>query len=134
MTVNVHPVPPFALASIGARLSVDTDADPATIQEQMADRETVLQEAAFLIALEVTVPEDWQFPKGLQHAGIQPRVDEDGRLLDYIEYGLLQTPQDIEQVQTVMYGSTLTEAEVEAAEAMFRSDGRREAVTEDPPG
>ena len=134
-TVTVHPVPPFALTAVEARLPIDADAAAETVQQQMLDRERSLREAAFLIALEgITVPEDWQFPKGLLYADVQPRASEDGRLLDYIEYGLLQTPQDIERVQDVMYGSAVTTAEVEAAEAMFCPDRGREAAAEDPPG
>lgn len=116
-SVEVLPVPPFALAVVASRFPGD---DAATI----ATREQTQRETAWLIALPgLTVPDDWQFPDGLRYAGVEPRAGGAGRLLDYIEYGLLQTNNDILSVQTVMYAETVTEDEIGAAEAVFPDNG-----------
>jgi hypothetical protein len=115
---NVYPVPPFALAIVAAMFPAD--GDPATI----AAREQKQRETAWLIGFQgLAVPEDWQFPEGLRYAGIEPRAGEQGRLLDYIEYGLLLRDADIAKTQAVMYGETVTEEEITAAEAVFPGNG-----------
>jgi len=125
--LTVQPVPPFALAEIERRY---TPASATAASEDPAARlarEQITREVAWLLALpDVTVPADWQFPRALRYAGIEPREGEEGRLLDYIEYGLLLTPADIQAVQAVMYGD-VTEDEIGAAEATFPVDGRRDA-------
>lgn len=116
-SVDVYVVPPFALTAVAARFPGD---DAATI----ATREQTQRETAWLIAMPgLTVPDDWQFPDGLRYAGVEPRKGDRGRLLDYIEYGLLQTNNDILSVQAVMYAETVTEDEIGAAEAVFPDNG-----------
>lgn len=116
-SVDVYVVPPFALTAVAARFPGD---DAATV----ATREQMQRETAWLIAMPgLTVPDDWQFPDGLRYAGVEPRAGGAGRLLDYIEYGLLQTNNDILSVQTVMYAETVTEDEIGAAEAVFPDNG-----------
>lgn len=122
-TIEVQPVPPLALNVITARHPLPVDADEAETQSAMQARERLLNEAAWLLALEnVEVPDDWSFPTGLLHAGVEPRTGDHGPLLDYIEYGLLATTADVQRVQAAMYGEALTEAEVVAAEATFPAD------------
>jgi len=124
----VTPVPPFALAEINRRYPVPANLSATDAQAALAEREKLAREVAWLLALPVVdVPIDWTFPRGLVYAGIQPREGESGRLLDYIEYGLLVTPADIAAVQAVMYGADVTEPEVTAAEATFQPDGGRAA-------
>lgn len=117
-TLTVQPVPPFVL----------TDAQHALSHLEKTENERALRGVALLCALpEISVPDDWKFPRGLTYAGIAPRAGEDGRALDYIEYGLLTTGEDLSAVQAVMYGADLTEPEVAAAEATFRADGGQSA-------
>lgn len=109
--IDVHPVPPFAMAELERRHGKDED------------YAGIVREVAWLIALDgLQVPDDWQFPRGLLYAGIAPRDEAEGRFLDYVEYGLLTTPADIDAVQAVMYGE-LGQAEVDAAEATFQPAG-----------
>ncbi len=125
-TLTVHPVPPFAMTAIARSL-------PANTPEAQAARERLMQEAAWLMALPgVSVPQDWAFPRGLSYAGIQSREGDEGRLLDYIEYGLLLTPADIQSVQVAMYGTALTEDDIGAAEDTFPADGGRDTALPDP--
>ncbi|MGC9395392.1 MAG: hypothetical protein ACP5J4_11110 [Anaerolineae bacterium] len=120
--ITVYPVPPFAL----------TNVETANRDKAPEQRERLVRETAWLLALpEVTVPDDWCFPRALQHAGIEPRVGESGELLDYIEYGLLVTGDDVRAVQNAMYGA-LTEDEIGAAEAAFRRDGGGSNAAADP--
>lgn len=119
MVIDVRPVPPFALAEIERHYTFPVLEGTELAQAQAA-RERMTREAAWLMALpDVTVPDDWQFPRGLRYAGIQPREGDDGLLLDYIEFGVLIAPSDIQAVQAVMYSSDLTEEEIGAAEATF---------------
>ena len=116
--IEVQPVPPFALAEI---------------QRRHPDQPQLAREAAWLMALPtITVPEDWQFPRGLQYAGVEPRPGNEGRLLDYIEYGLLIMSNDIQSVQSIMYGGDLTEEEISAAEEMFPVDRGQTATSHHP--
>lgn len=125
-TVEVYPVPPFALTNVEARY-------PGGTPEAVALRERMIRETAWLLALpDVSIPEGWQCPRALQHAGIEPRQGTTGRILDYIEYGLLLTADDIRAVQAAMYGGALTEDEIGAAEATFRLDRRHTTTTADP--
>lgn len=122
-TVTVQPVPPFTLTVAEARHPIPENLDAEETRAAMAERERVLREVAWLVAFEdLQVPDDWSFPRGLQHAGTEPREGDEGRLLDYVEYSLLKTPSDIQQVQKVMYGEALTEAEVDAAASAFPAD------------
>jgi len=117
-TLTVKPVPPFVLTDAHHALSTLSD----------SEKDRALRGVALLCALpEIKVPDDWKFPRGLTYAGAVPRAGVDGRLLDYIEYGLLVTPADIAAVQAVMYGADVTEPEVTAAEATFQPDGGRAA-------
>lgn len=121
--VNVKSVPPFALAVVAAKFPVP-DGEKKEIAIALAEQERRQREVAWLIAFEgLAVPEEWQFPDGLRYVGIEPRAGEKGRLLDYIEFGLLQTSADVSKVQTVMYDSAVTEEEIEAAEAVFPDNG-----------
>jgi hypothetical protein len=121
-TVVVYPVPPFAL----------TNVEIANRAKLPDERECIVRETAWLLALpDVVAPEDWRFPRALQHAGIDPRSGDVGRLLDYIEYGLLVTSSDVRAVQNAMYGA-LTEDEIGAAEAAFRRDGGGPGADADP--
>lgn len=134
-SVAVQPVPPFALAEIERRYTpayaTAATEDPAA----RASREKLAREVAWLMALpDVAVPDDWQFPRALRYAGVEPREGDEGRLLDYIEYGLLVTPGDIQAVQAVMYGSALTEDDIGAAETTFPADGGRETPFTYPGG
>jgi hypothetical protein len=132
-TEEVQPVPPLAISVIGAQHPIPENLDADETQAAMAARERLINEAAWLMALgHVEVPEDWQFPRGLTYAGIKPREGDEGRVLDYIEYGLLATTEDLEKVQVAMYGDALTEAEVDAAAAIFPGDGGRPAAAADP--
>ncbi|HOU13466.1 MAG TPA: hypothetical protein PKZ84_10135 [Anaerolineae bacterium] len=125
-TVEVYPVPPFALTNVEARY-------PGVTPEAVTLRERMIRETAWLLALpDVSIPEGWQCPRALQHAGIEPRQGETGRILDYIEYGLLLTADDIRAVQVAMYGGALTEDEIGAAEATFRLDRGHTTTTADP--
>lgn len=120
--VVVYPVPPFALTSV----------ETLHCDKGHAERERLVRETAWLLALpNVTPPADWQFPRALEHAGIEPRAGAHGRLLDYIEYGLLATPADVRLVQHAMYGA-LAEGEIGAAEAAFRPNGGGAESTTDP--
>ncbi len=126
--IEVQAVPPFVFTAIEAAHPLPHGKVPhAEMQAALLAREQLQRETAWLIALpDVEVPEGWAFPRALGHAGIQPRAGEHGRLLDYIEYGLLATPEDVRAVQTAMYGGALTEEEIGAAEATFPGDGGRE--------
>jgi len=125
-TVQVSPVPPFALAEIERRYTPAFTGDAVEERAAQASREKLVREVAWLMALpDVVAPDDWQFPRGLRYAGIAPREGDEGRILDYIEYGLLTTPGDIQAVQAVMYGADVTESDVHAAEAAFPVDSGR---------
>jgi hypothetical protein len=131
--VEVQPVPPLALSVIGERNPVPENLDAEQTQAAMSAQDRLVNEAAWLMALgHVEVPEDWQFPRGLTYAGIQPREGDAGRVLDYIEYGLLVTTDDLKKVQQAMYGDALTESEVDAAEAIFPNHGGQPTAAEDP--
>jgi hypothetical protein len=133
--IEVLPVPPFALAAIDTAHPVPENLSPEEARTALATRERIASEAAWLLALpDIEVPESWEFPRGLRYAGLQPREGQEGRLLDYIEYALLATHEDAEQVQRVMYGAALMEEEIAAAEATFRPDGGRETPADDPAG
>jgi hypothetical protein len=133
--IEVLPVPPFALAAVKAAHPPPTNLEPAELAEALATQERLTREVSWLIALpDVEVPEDWEFPRGLRYAGIHPREGEEGRRLDYIEYRLLITHEDLVQVREVMYGAVLSEEEIAAAEATFRPDGGREAPAGDSAG
>ncbi len=120
--MDVYPVPPFALTNVEA---VNRDKTPA-------EREHLIRETAWLLALPtVTLPADWQFPAALQYAGINPRSGDVGRKLDYIEYALLATGEDVRIVQMAMYGA-LAEDEIGAAEDSFRRDRRERGPEADP--
>lgn len=124
-TLAVESVPPFALGEVSRRI-------PASAPEAEEARAALAREVAWLMALPtLSVPEEWKFPRGLIHAGIQPRDGENGRILDYIEYELLRTHQDIADVQSAMYGTAITEEEISAAEATFQPDGGRESAAPD---
>jgi hypothetical protein len=122
-SLAVQPVPPFALAEIERRYAAPHDTLASEDPAARASREKLTREVAWLLALpDVVTPEDWQFPRALRYAGIEPRDGDEGRLLDYIEYALLVTPGDIQAVQAVMYGAALTEDDIGAAEAVFPAD------------
>jgi hypothetical protein len=131
--VEVQPVPPLALSVIGERNPVPENLDAEQTQAAMDARERLVNEAAWLIAFSgISVPVDWEFPRGLRYAGVEPREGDEGQLLDYIEYGLLVTTEDLKKVQEAMYGDALTEAEVDAAEAIFPNHGGQPTAAEDP--
>ncbi len=131
--VEVQPVPPFLYANIEAAHPIPAQLDPEAAAQALAARERLQRETAWLVALAaVTPPAGWRFPAALAYAGLQPREGEAGRKLDYIEYALLATAEDVQRVQAVMYGGALTEAEIGAAEAAFPGDGRRAAAAEYP--
>jgi hypothetical protein len=133
IVVEVQSVPPFALAEIERRFSSIEGLEGAELKQAQDARARLAREAAWLMALpDVTVPENWEFPRGLRYAGIQAREGEAGELLDYIEYGLLCTPQDIQDVQRVMYGADLTEEDISTAEATFQPDGGSPAAAAYP--
>ena len=125
--VDVHPVPPFAMANIEASNSIPANLDGDALEAAIHSREMLMRDAAWLLALpDVVVPEGWEFPAPLRFAGVYPRENEMyGLKLDYIEYGLLLTPADVEAVQRVMFGAALTEDEIGAAEETFPTDGGR---------
>lgn len=139
--VQVYPVPPFALSAIEARYSEpempEGDRESlewrrwvSELRQARAQREQAVTEAALLVALrDVELPEGWRLPEAFRLAGFQEREGERGRRLDYVQYELLIAPGDLVAVQSAMYGSTLTEEEVKAAEATFPSDSQREIVT-----
>lgn len=127
--LHVYPVPPFVFTAIEAAHPLPDPPTPGA----MVDRECLLREAAWLMALpEVRVPEAWEFPRALTYAGLAPRVGDEGRLLDYIEYELLATAEDVRAVQLAMYGGALTEAEIGTAEAAFPGDGGRATASAYP--
>lgn len=80
----------------------------------------LVHEFSLLYAFEgLAVPEDWEPPRlALAHAGLSAREGEAGRLLDYVEFALLVTEEDVKQASRAMHGESapLTEVEVAAAE------------------
>ena len=135
--VQVYPVPPFALSAIESQYpdpempmpKMEQDSPEwrrwvSEMQQARERREQAITEAALLVALrDVELPEGWRLPEAFRLAGFQEREGERGRRLDYIQYELLIAPGDLVAVQNAMYGSTLTEGEVEAAEATFPANG-----------
>ncbi len=127
IVVKVLPVPPFALAEVERHFVFADRLEGEEAEAAQSARALMVREAAWLMALpDVEVPEDWVFPRGLRYAGVQPREGEEGRLLDYIEYGLLLTSGDVQAVQATMYESSLTGEELGIAEATFQTDSGRE--------
>lgn len=124
--VRVLPVPPCALAAIESRFPLPETQDMERFRAAMEARSTALRETGWLMALpEVVVPSEWAFPEALRRVGIEPRTGDDGRRLDYIEYELLRSAEDVRAVQDVMYGP-LGEQEVEAAVATFQPEDSEE--------
>ena len=122
--VEVRSVPPLAIAAISARLPEDYTP---------RQREAAIQTAAWSMAFpELDVPRDWQIPQNLRRAGIEPREGDVGRFADYVEYELLTNSEDVAKAQAVMWEGVVTEAEVAAVEAVFRSDRRWQTTTGDP--
>lgn len=135
-TITVYPVPPFALMAVEARYpdppppDVEADTDSQAWRDWYARQQAIVEErdqarsdAALLIAFrDVEVPEGWRFPAYLTRAGLSERPGEDGRLLDYVRYVLLESGADIRAIKAVMYGR-LTEQEVEASADTFRDQG-----------
>jgi len=118
--ITVYPVPPFVFSNIEATHPLPQGVDSAELARAAVLRDQLIQDTAFLLALkDISVPADWKFPEVLQYANLHPREGEAGRKLDYIEYELLLTPEDVTQVTAAMYGGALTEAEIGAAEAVF---------------
>lgn len=129
--VEVQPVPPLALTNVAALLPL-RGLDETTYNAVQAARKRSVQDTAWLLAFPgLRAPDSWQFPLALQHVGLQPREGDTGRLLDYIEYGLLLNNDDIQRVQAVMHDGALTEAEVEAAVETFRRQRRWETAALD---
>jgi hypothetical protein len=123
-------VPPYALRRVGADHPLPDlpEPDAPDFEERVAEvnalyeaRGRLLHETSLLMALpDVEVPEDWAFPRGLRHGGVEPRQGENGTWLDYVEYGLLRTQEDIEALQDAMHGKPLSREEVTAAEETFQ--------------
>jgi len=66
------------------------------------------------------VPKGWKFPPELKEFGLQPREGARGKRLDFIRYGLLVTPSDVEKARNVMFDiGSLTAMEVDAAVDSF---------------
>jgi hypothetical protein len=127
IVITVEPVPPFALNAVERRFVALVSGDSPESNAARASMEQMIKEAAWLMAIkDVVVPDDWTFPRGLRYAGVQPREGEDGRLLDYIEYGLLLTASDVQAVQAVMYDASLTGDELSDAEETFPANSGRE--------
>ena len=72
------------------------------------------------------VPDDWQFPAVLLRHGIMP---SDNRRVDYIRSELITANDDIKILFADALGNTapITDAEVSAASAGFRTDKERGA-------
>lgn len=127
VVITVEPVPPFALNAVERRFTALVSGDSPESYAARDSMEQMIKEAAWLMAIkDVEVPDSWNFPRGLLYAGVQPREGDDGRLLDYIEYGLLLTPADVQAVQAVMYDSNLTGDELSEAEETFPANSGRE--------
>lgn len=125
--VDVHPVPPFFLTAVQNEYRVDADMAGDSSLAALETRAQAVREAAWLMALpSVIVPAGWKFPFALEYCGIEPREGDVGLWLDYVEYGLLATGDDVRAVQAAMYGAPeVTEDEIRDAEATFPADGGR---------
>lgn len=76
------------------------------------------------------IPDDWEIPARLIQAGLKPHVGIDGRRWDFILYGLITTPADMQALSNVLLGKgPLMEAEVEAASNQFPSDTEQPATS-----
>ncbi len=121
--VRVCPVPPFALSAVEEKFPLPAEDDSALVTAVLARRERAVRDVAWLCALpDVAVPDDWRFPVALNYAGVEPRPGELGRKIDYIEYELLASTEDVTRVREAMWG-VLSEADVAAAEATFPVSG-----------
>lgn len=111
-THEVRSVPPLAMRELYRRH-----------HDEQETLERLLREVPLLIGLQgLPVPKDWQFPQALGYAGIAPREGQEGRLLDYIEYHLLATKEDLDALNQALFGE-ISEAEIADAEATFCPDG-----------
>lgn len=70
------------------------------------------------------VPKGWQFPPRIAMLGAKPHPGEDGRLWDWIIYGLLVSNTRVRLVQGAIFGDILSlrEEEVQAAADLFPGD------------
>jgi len=65
-------------------------------------------------------PTGWKFPQELEDFGLKPGEGTRGKRLDFIRYGLLITPSDVEQARKIMFDiGPLAAAEVDAAVDSF---------------
>lgn len=121
--VRVLPVPPFAISAVESRFPLPETDDHERFRQALEARAAAVRETGWLMALpEVTVPSDWTFPDALERIGIHAREGEVGRRLDYIEYELLRSTDDVKAVLDIMHGP-LGEQEVAQAVATFQSEG-----------
>lgn len=119
-TENVYCVPQFIMSELAELPEYQAGADdaPEVVLEKATALGNAKTRAALLYAFQDTVvPRRWKYPKSAQNAGLLPSSGDDGRLYDYIRYGLVVTTRDIAVTQRVMWG--LTAEEVKAAEATF---------------
>lgn len=128
-TENVYSVPPNLTGNIKRQIEndprfaiTDDDTTDDVIRKGCERDDAVYKEtrgAALAWAFQDTkVPDGWQFPRIILEKGITPRDGDDGRLADYIEYGLLANAKDANLAGAVMAG--LTEEDIGAASAGFR--------------
>ena len=119
-TESVYCVPQFIMSDLEGlpEYQVGPDDPPEVVVEKGAALGKAKERAALLYAFQdTTVPRRWKYPKSALREGLSPTPGEDGRLYDYIRYGLVVTSRDIMVMQRVMWG--LTTEEVKAAEATF---------------
>lgn len=120
--VRVLPVPPFAVAAVESRFPLPEAEDHERFRQALEARAAAVRETGWLMALpEVTVPDGWQFPDALERVGIHAREGEVGQRLDYIEYDLLRSTDDVRAVLDIMHGP-IAEAEVAQAVATFQPE------------
>lgn len=70
-------------------------------------------------------PKDWVIPTLLSKFGLAPRIDDElERRLTYIQTVILETPEDLENIQNVVLGETtaISEQEVGVITDMFPGD------------
>lgn len=88
-------------------------------------RRRVYRDMCLLYALkDVSVPDGDEWMRLPVRYGVKPRDGEDGRKLDYLEYGLLVTQADMDAVFTVINHLSFADPErIAAIEASFRRNG-----------
>jgi len=117
-------------AGVKIYLTLPSD-DPRAIhyREEVRDYNRKLEEAGWLnfFADTLEVPDDWDIPIGHKRMGVKIAKDPLDKLIQYIRLEVIQSTDDAIKLDQAIRGE-LTEAEVDAAAALFPGDEEREAA------